>query len=84
MLQMFFKPRVEGWESSRFSKCWDHGFGSENGSQVMNRLLRRFYRSKDNCNAISIGDGLAERNGLKAGVLAVAQPWWNFLEVFSC
>lgn len=33
--------------------------------KVMNRLLRRFYRSKDCCNAISIGDGLAERNGLK-------------------
>lgn len=33
--------------------------------KVMNRLLRHFYRSKDYCNAISIGDGLAERNGLK-------------------
>eukprot|EP00435_Cladocopium_sp_Y103_P056170 s2398_g18.t2 len=33
--------------------------------KVMKRLLRHFYRSKDYCNAVSIGDGLAERNGLK-------------------
>jgi len=33
--------------------------------KVMERLLRRFYQTHDKCRAISIGDGLAERNAMK-------------------
>ncbi|CAK9101826.1 unnamed protein product [Durusdinium trenchii] len=47
------------------STVMEMSFRSQQKRKVMKRLLRGFYQGQSCCHAISIGDGLAERNALQ-------------------
>lgn len=47
------------------STVMEMSFQSQQKRKVMKRLLRGFYQGQSCCHAISIGDGLAERNALQ-------------------